>query len=136
MEVVVRCPEVTLACAGQRLSSELAPVVPSADDDRVRPHSHAPHRLLQSESMEDSRRVGAYLDAGANLAQLGGLFEHLNVEASASKRQRGCQAADPCSDHYNSHRRSPPQPEFPFSILIGLAPTAGASQSHICQWLR
>ncbi len=103
MEVVVRRAEVTLACVGQRLSRKLAPVVPSADDNRMRPHSHAAHRLLESESMKDSRRVGTYLDAGADLAQFGGLFEDLNIEASASKRQRGREPADPGADYDDSH---------------------------------
>jgi hypothetical protein len=35
------------------------------------------------------------LDAGADLAQFGGLFEHLNLEAGASKRQRRREPADP-----------------------------------------
>ena len=103
MEVIVRRAEVTLACVGQRLASEFATVVPSADDDRVGPHSEAAHRLLESESMEDSRRVGTYLDAGADLAQLGGLFEHANIEASASKRQRRREPADSGADHDDSH---------------------------------
>ena len=105
MEVIVRRAEVTLACAGQRLSRELAPIVPSADDSRLRQHSHAAHRLFESEAMKDSRRVGTYLDAGADLAQLGGLFEHLNVDASASKRQRSGEAADAGADDYYSHVR-------------------------------
>src|SRR5260370_39981080 len=110
MEVIVRRAEVALAYVGQRLPSELAPIVPSAQDNRVRPHSRAAHWLLESKTMEDSRRVRTYLDAGANLAQFGGLFEHLNLEAGASKRQRRCETADPRPDDYDSHVRSPPTP--------------------------
>jgi hypothetical protein len=55
--------------------------------------------------MENSRRIGTYLDAGADLAQFRGLFEHLNLEARAPKRQRGREAADPGSDHNDSHVR-------------------------------
>ena len=106
MEVVVRRAEVTLACVGQRLSRKLAPVVPSADDGRVRPNSHAAHRLLESESIEDARRVGTYLDAGADLAQFGGLFEHPNIEAGASKRQRCREPANPGADDDYSHALS------------------------------
>jgi hypothetical protein len=68
MEVIVGRAEVAFTRVGQRLSCELAPVVPSAEDDRVRPHSEAAHRLLESESTQDSRRVGAYLNAGPDLA--------------------------------------------------------------------
>jgi hypothetical protein len=57
--------------------------------------------------MEDSRRVGTYLDAGADLAQFGCLLEHLDLEARASKRQRRSQPADSGADDYDSHVRSP-----------------------------
>ena len=103
MEVVIRRAEGALAGVGQRLPRELAPVVPSAEDDSVRPHSEAAHLLLESEPAQNSRRVGAYLNAGSDLAQFGGLLEYLDVEAGASKRQRRCEAADPCSDYYYSH---------------------------------
>jgi hypothetical protein len=70
VEVIIGSAEVTLAGVGQGLASEHAAVIPAADDGRARPHSHAAHRLLESEALEDSRRVGTYLDAGADLAQL------------------------------------------------------------------
>jgi hypothetical protein len=57
------------------------PVGPAADDDGARSHSEAAQRLLKSEPMEDSRSIGTYLDASADLAQFGGLFEQLNLEA-------------------------------------------------------
>jgi len=106
LEVIVRRAEVKFACVGQRLSSKLAPVVPSADDNCVRPHSHAAHRLRKPEPIQDSRRVRAYLDAGADLAQFSGLLEDLNVEAGASKRQRRREPTDPRSDDDNSHVRA------------------------------
>ena len=103
MEVVVGRAEVALACVGKRLPSELAPIVPSTDDDRVWTHSHAAHRILEAQPIEDSRRVGTYLDAGADLAQFSGLLEHVNIETSASKRQRGGKAANPGADDNYSH---------------------------------
>jgi hypothetical protein len=104
MEVIIGRAEVALARVCQRLSRKLASVVPSAEDYGVRPHSHAAHRVLESEAMEDSRRVGAYLDARANLAQFGGLLENANIEPGTSQRQRRRQPADPCSDYDDSHR--------------------------------
>ena len=71
------------------------PVGPAADDDRARSHSATAQRLLKSESTEDPRSVGTYLDARADLAQYGGLLEQLNLEAGAPKRQRGREPADP-----------------------------------------
>jgi hypothetical protein len=55
--------------------------------------------------MEDARRVRTYLNAGADLTQFGGLFEQLNLEARAPKRQRDREAADPGSDYDDSHVR-------------------------------
>jgi hypothetical protein len=105
MEVIIGGAEVTLAGVGQGLASDHTPVVPAADDSRARPHSEEAQRFLKSESMEDSRSIGTYLDAGTDLAQFRGLFQHLNLEARAPKRQRGREAADPGSDHNDSHVR-------------------------------
>ena len=52
--------------------------------DRARAHSEAAQWLLEAKSMEDPRRVGTYLHARANLAQFGGLLEHLDLEAGAA----------------------------------------------------
>jgi hypothetical protein len=95
MEVIVRGAEVTLAGAGQGLANDHMPVGPAVDDDRARSHSETAQRLLKSESTEDPRSVGTYLDASADLAQYGSLLEQLNLEAGAPKRQRGREAADP-----------------------------------------
>jgi hypothetical protein len=83
MEMIVGGAEVTLAGVGQGLASEHTPIIPAADDDCAGQHSEAAQRLLKSESMEDSRRVRTYLDAGADFAQLGSLFEDLNLKARA-----------------------------------------------------
>jgi hypothetical protein len=81
MEIVIRCAEVTLAGVGEWLASEHASVVPAMDHDCARPHSEAAQRLLESEPIQDSRRVGTYLDASADFAQFGSLLEDLNFEA-------------------------------------------------------
>jgi hypothetical protein len=60
--------------------------------------------------MKDSRRVGAYLDAGADLAQFGGLLEHANIKPSASKRQRRGKPAYSGTDDDYSHVRAPLTP--------------------------
>src|SRR5260221_8147956 len=103
MEVIVGRAEVALACIGQRLPRKLEPVVPSANNYRGRAYARATHRLFESEAIEDSRRVGTYLDAGADLAQFCSLLEYLNVEASAAKGQSGGKTADPGADDYDSH---------------------------------
>jgi hypothetical protein len=103
MEIVIWRAEVSLACVGQGLARDYAAVVPAVDDDRARAHSEAAERLLESESMEDSRRVRTYLDAGADFAEFGGLFEDLNFKARASKRQCGGESPDPGADYDDSH---------------------------------
>src|ERR1700732_861445 len=103
MEMIIRSAEITFAGVGQRLARYLASVVPAADDNRERPYSEAVQPRLQSEPMEDSRRVWTYLDARANLAQFGGWFEYLNLEAGATECQRRGEATDPCSDHDDAH---------------------------------
>src|SRR5579862_1865041 len=117
MEVVVGRAEVTLARVGERLPRELASVVPSADDNRAGTHAHAAHRILEAEAIEDSRRVGTYLDARADLAQFGSLFEHKNIQTGASKCQRGCEAADPGTDDYHSHGRSLKTPASRLNLI-------------------
>jgi hypothetical protein len=103
MEIVIGGAEVSLARVGQRLAREHASVIPAVDDDRARTHSEATERLLESESIEDSRRVRTYLDAGADLTQFGGLLEDLDLKARPRKRQRSREAADPGSDYNDSH---------------------------------
>jgi hypothetical protein len=103
MEMIIGGAEVTLAGPGQRLMGDHVPVGPPADHGRVRSHSESAQRLLKSEPMEDSSCIGTYLDAGANLAQFGGLFEELNLEAGALKRQRSHEATYPSANHYDSH---------------------------------
>src|SRR5271156_419166 len=103
MEVIVGGAEIVFAFVGQRLSGEFAPVIPSTDDDCLRPHAEAAHRLFESEALQDSRCVGAYLDAGADLAEVACLFEDLHVVAGALEGKRGGEAADSCSDYYDSH---------------------------------
>src|ERR1700747_2684805 len=80
-------------------------VGPAGDEDRARATSETAQRLLKSESTEDPRSMGTYLDASADLAQYGGLLEQLNLEAGAPKRQRGREPADPGSDYDDSHVR-------------------------------
>jgi hypothetical protein len=109
MEIVIRSAEVALARVGQRLTSEDAAVIPAADDDRARPHSEAAQRRLESEPMEDSRRVRTYLDAGADFAQFGSLFEDLNLKAGPRERQRRRKSAYTGTNYDDFHfKRSHP----------------------------
>ena len=103
MEIVIWRSEVALAGVGERLARDYAAVVPSVDDDRARAHSEAAERLCEAEATQDSRRVGTYLDAGADFAQFSGLLEDLDLESGARERQRGGESTDPGADYDDSH---------------------------------
>ena len=68
--------------------------------DRV--HHHQPvgvdraraGALAHAERVERGERIGAELDAGADLADVRGLLEDLHREAAARERQRGRETAD------------------------------------------
>src|SRR5262249_31608971 len=52
------------------------------------------HLLLQAERDENAGAVGAELHAGAELTQLGGLLEDVDLDAALKHRERGGEAAD------------------------------------------
>ena len=55
---------------------------------------HAAHGRAEAERDQEARAVGAELNARAELAQLVGLLEDVDVEAALQQRQRRGQAAD------------------------------------------
>ena len=57
------------------------------------------HLLGQSEHLEHPEHVGSELDAGADLLELGRLFQHLHRDALARQRQRRRQSADAAADN-------------------------------------
>jgi hypothetical protein len=59
--------------------------------------------VAHAQRIEGVEGVGAELDAGADFADLGGLFEHLHLEALAHQRQRRGQAANAAAGH--QHRQ-------------------------------
>jgi hypothetical protein len=79
MKMVVRRAEVLFAKVGQGLTGEEAAIVPSMDLNRERTHSDSAKRVGEAEPMQDAVGVGANLNAGADLAELGRLFENRNL---------------------------------------------------------
>ena len=57
-------------------------------------HRERGNRVAQRQVVEDVHRIRAQLDPGADLAQLGGLLEHLDVVAGLQQAGGGRQAAD------------------------------------------
>jgi hypothetical protein len=103
MKVIVRCTEVLFAQVGQALASEKTAVVPPMDFNRKRSHRDSAQHVGQAEPVQDSGGVGTNLDTRADLAQLGRLFVHRNLDARSAKRQCGRESADSCAYHDNSH---------------------------------
>src|SRR5205085_10939992 len=63
--------------------------------------------LSDAQRIERGKRVRPELDAGADLAKLRRLFQHLDRKALAHQGQRGCQAADAAAgDQYGKGFRS------------------------------
>ena len=58
------------------------------------PHRDALQRFAQPEVVEHLDRVGALLDAGADLAELGRLLEHAHAKAPLQQAGGGGQAAE------------------------------------------
>src|SRR6266436_10285613 len=105
--MVVGRAEVSLAYIGQELAREHPAVVPSVNLDRHRPHRNLAQRFGESEPMQYTGTVGAYLDARHDLAQFGRLFEHLSIDAGPPERQRRRESFDSRADHDDSHVLSP-----------------------------
>jgi hypothetical protein len=101
--MIVGRAKVSLAYIRQELAREHAAVVPSMDLDRHRPHRDLAQRFGESEPMQYTSAVGAYLDARPDLAQFGRLFEHLNIDARPPERQRRRESSDSRADYDDSH---------------------------------
>jgi len=80
------------------------------------------HRILESELFEGMEDIGAELDAGADLVELGRLFQHPHREAFARQRVRGGKTPDTAARdedrqrltirlrHHHSNNVNVPQP--------------------------
>ncbi len=79
-----------------------APCLPVPDHLRLGLDRACAQRRLEPQRVQDPRAVGADLHARADLAQLGCLLVHTDVDAATQQRQRGREAADARAD--NDHR--------------------------------
>jgi hypothetical protein len=69
---------------------------------RVDINRHVPRRLADAEIVEGVERIGAELDAGADLAERRRLFEHENAMAFLGEPERGREAADAAAGDQNA----------------------------------
>ena len=73
-------------------------VIESRNSRPFRERAPVEHLLGQPEHLEHPEHVGSKLDAGADLLELGRLFQHLHRDALARQRQRRRQPADAAAD--------------------------------------
>jgi hypothetical protein len=107
----------TLALFGDKVSARAfaqALVEGHAGDDALVDRVHHDHLFhvdrplarhgAHAQRVEGVEGVGPELDAGADLADLGRLLEHLDMEALAHQRQRGRQPADAAAGNQHGGR--------------------------------
>ncbi len=73
-------------------------------DEIVDVHRSAARALPDAERVERGKGVGPELDAGADLADLRGLFEHRDLESLSGHGQRGREPADAAARNQNPLR--------------------------------
>jgi hypothetical protein len=84
--LVVREAERVDHCVAERRAQQRPPVVPAALVEVQRAHAHPRELVGQADAMENPRRVGADLDAGADLAHGCGALVDVDVEAGVQER--------------------------------------------------
>ena len=68
-----------------------------------RAHAARIHRVAEAETAQQARRIGADLDAGADLAELRRLLVDVDVAARLQDRERGGEPADAAAYHCHAH---------------------------------
>ena len=80
-------------------------VLPVAHLGAFRHERDVAQALLQPEFEQHANTIRAELDAGADLAEMRRLFEHVHVEPAAPERERGRQPANAAADDQNGSIR-------------------------------
>src|SRR5262245_49012391 len=76
------------------------PPIPS--DARPRLEAALPERVLQTQSAQHLRGIGAQPDTRAHLLQFVGLLEKVSFDAGSGQREQGGQATEPASYQYDA----------------------------------
>ncbi len=99
MEMIVGRAERRLDLRSQRSALQGAAVVPAPLMHAGRPYAPRIHRVLEAETMQQPRRIGADLDAGADLAESRRRFVHMDVATRLQHRERSREPADTAANH-------------------------------------
>ena len=89
MEVIIWCAEGRLDLRPDRCALQGTAVVPAPLVDGERPHADPIEGRLEAEADQEAGRVGADLDAGADLADGGCLLVYMDVEPGFQQMQIG-----------------------------------------------
>lgn len=92
---VVRGTVPLLALLAERGAGEESAVVPAAQFDRAGPYGDRAQAALDAEAVQQPGGVGGDLEAGADLAQVAGLFVHVAGQARAGEPECEGQTSDP-----------------------------------------
>src|SRR5262245_36660723 len=101
MRLVMRKAESCFDGAGQWGAQQSAAVLPAPLVPGERTHTHFGEFVRKPQPMQDARRVGADLDAGANLAQDSRTFVNVYIEAGVQEGKRRSQAAEAAANNCN-----------------------------------
>jgi hypothetical protein len=100
-------------CVAERGLQQRAAIVSAPLVMRKGPHAELGQFVGKSQSVQDSRRIRANLNSGADFAQRAGLLVHVSIKPSAQKRKCCAKATDTPADNRQSslHRPWPPYPK-------------------------
>jgi hypothetical protein len=99
MHLVVRDAKRLNDRVPERCPQQRTPVIPTALVEGDRTDAHSSKLLREAETMQDTRCVGAHLDARTDLAQHCRPLVNVDIKARSQQRQRGRQTADAAADH-------------------------------------
>ena len=101
MRRVVGRAEMRFGLLAERRVVEALAGVPAAIVAAFRIGRDFPQRFAEAELEQDARGVGGHLNAGADLAERGGLLVELHIDAALAQRQHRGDAADAAADNEN-----------------------------------
>ena len=106
VQLKVRCAVALLVRLAQRQAMQQLAVVEAAELERLRPHRVRLQRRAQAQAIEHLHRIGAHLDAGADLAERGRLLGDAHAVPALQQRGGGGQAAEAGADDRDVQPRS------------------------------
>ena len=105
MDVIKICAVDARTIFLQRRTEDLLRSLPVAPDHCFREKADAPQIVCEPKRIEHFHRVRRHLDPGADLAELSGALEQMDVDVMQSQRASEGYAADPAPDDADAKRQ-------------------------------